>query len=52
MKLAISGEVPAKGFGLDEFLQIVSDLGVSAIEIWPENIPFIAPSTSFSSDVF
>ena len=41
MKLAISGEVPAKGFGLDEFLQIVSDLGVSAIEIWPENIPFI-----------
>lgn len=41
MKLAISGEVPAKGFCLDDFLQIVSGLNVSAIEIWPENIPFI-----------
>ena len=40
MRIAISGEVPAKGYDLNEFLWIVRSLDVSAIEIWPENIPY------------
>ena len=40
MRIAISGEVPAKGYDLNEFLWIVKSLDVSAIEIWPENIPY------------
>lgn len=39
MKIAISGETPAKAYSFEDFLEIVQRLGISAIEIWPENLP-------------
>lgn len=40
MKIAISGEVPAQGYSFNDLLWIIKSLRVSAIELWPENIPY------------
>lgn len=39
MKIAISGETPAKKYNLEEIAAFISQYGAAGIEIWPENIP-------------
>ncbi|MEG2383082.1 MAG: sugar phosphate isomerase/epimerase family protein, partial [Oscillospiraceae bacterium] len=45
MKIAISGETPAKKYNLSEIAAFISRYGASGIEIWPENIPPLPGAT-------
>lgn len=38
MKIAVSGEIPAKKYNLDEIARFISNYGAEGIELWPENI--------------
>lgn len=46
MRLAISGEVPAQGYPLETLLPLIRSFGVSALELWPENIPVLEGKTT------
>jgi len=39
MKIAVSGETPGRDYNLTQIAEYLNQYGVSAIEIWPENIP-------------
>lgn len=52
MKIAISGETPAKAFSLEEFLKFVKNLNISAIELWPEQIPLLDGSSEYSRSYY
>lgn len=38
MKIAVSGETPAKQYNLDEIAGFISNYGADGIELWPENM--------------